>query len=562
MGEKASKMDYSKSEYYYNRELSWVAFNHRVLGEARDKTIPLFERLKFLSITASNLDEFFMVRVASLKDMVSTGYKKTDIAGMLPEQQLEEVNKATHDLVNMQYSTYNRSLLPLLAESGLIVVEKHEDLTKEDCAYVDRFFQDNVYPVLTPMAVDSSRPFPLIRNKSLNLGALVSRKTEKGRKLLFHKKSAAGKELEFATVQVPSVIPRIVSLPNAEDGKKRVILLEQIIERNMNQLFLNYNIECVFPFRIMRNADFYIEEEETDDLLKEMEKQLKKRQWGQAIRLEVEEHIDQRLLDIIKKELAIEECDIYYIAGPLDLTFLMKMYSLSGFDDLKSKPYIPQPVEELVAASDIFEEIRKHDILLHHPYQTFTPVVDFIKQASRDPDVLAIKQTLYRVSGNSPIIAALAQAAENGKQVSVLVELKARFDEENNIVWAKKLEKAGCHVIYGLVGLKTHCKITLVVRREEEGIRRYVHLGTGNYNDATAKLYTDLGILTCSEAIGEDATAVFNMLSGYSEPLGWNHLALAPLWLKDKFLYLINREKENAINKRPARIVAKMKFAV
>lgn len=409
MGEKASKMDYSKSEYYYNRELSWVAFNHRVLGEARDKTIPLFERLKFLSITASNLDEFFMVRVASLKDMVSTGYKKTDIAGMLPEQQLEEVNKATHDLVNMQYSTYNRSLLPLLAESGLIVVEKHEDLTKEDCAYVDRFFQDNVYPVLTPMAVDSSRPFPLIRNKSLNLGALVSRKTEKGRKLLFHKKSAAGKELEFATVQVPSVIPRIVSLPNAEDGKKRVILLEQIIERNMNQLFLNYNIECVFPFRIMRNADFYIEEEETDDLLKEMEKQLKKRQWGQAIRLEVEEHIDQRLLDIIKKELAIEECDIYYIAGPLDLTFLMKMYSLSGFDDLKSKPYIPQPVEELVAASDIFEEIRKHDILLHHPYQTFTPVVDFIKQASRDPDVLAIKQTLYRVSGNSPIIAALAQ---------------------------------------------------------------------------------------------------------------------------------------------------------
>ena len=558
MGEKASKMDYSKSEYYYNRELSWVAFNHRVLGEARDKTIPLFERLKFLSITASNLDEFFMVRVASLKDMVSTGYKKTDIAGMLPEQQLEEVNKATHDLVNMQYSTYNRSLLPLLAESGLIVVEKHEDLTKEDCAYVDRFFQDNVYPVLTPMAVDSSRPFPLIRNKSLNLGALVSRKTEKGRKLLFHKKSAAGKELEFATVQVPSVIPRIVSLPNAEDGKKRVILLEQIIERNMNQLFLNYNIECVFPFRIMRNADFYIEEEETDDLLKEMEKQLKKRQWGQAIRLEVEEHIDQRLLDIIKKELAIEECDIYYIAGPLDLTFLMKMYSLSGFDDLKSKPYIPQPVEELVAASDIFEEIRKHDILLHHPYQTFTPVVDFIKQASRDPDVLAIKQTLYRVSGNSPIIAALAQAAENGKQVSVLVELKARFDEENNIVWAKKLEKAGCHVIYGLVGLKTHCKITLVVRREEEGIRRYVHLGTGNYNDATAKLYTDLGILTCSEAIGEDATAVFNMLSGYSEPLGWNHLALAPLWLKDKFLYLINREKENAINKRPARIVAKM----
>lgn len=560
MGDKTSKIDYSKQEYYYNRELSWVAFNHRVLGEARDKNIPLFERLKFLSITASNLDEFFMVRVASLKDMVNAGYTKPDIAGMTPTEQLEKVNQATHELVNMQYSTYNRSLLPLLAQNGLFMVENHEDLTQEDCVFVDRYFQDNVYPVLTPMAVDSSRPFPLIRNKSLNLGALVSRKTEKGvsRKLLFHKKSSAGRELEFATVQVPSVIPRIVSLPNAQDGTRRVILLEQIIERNMDKLFLNYDIECVFPFRIMRNADFSIEEEEAEDLLKEIEKQLKKRQWGQAIRLEVEEGIDKRLLDIISKELMIDERDIYNIPGPLDLTFLMKMYGLSGFEQLKCKQYTPQPVADLASDADLFEEIRKHDILLHHPYETFTPVVDFIKQASKDPDVLAIKQTLYRVSGNSPIIAALAQAAENGKQVSVLVELKARFDEENNIVWARKLEKAGCHVIYGLVGLKTHCKITLVVRREEEGIRRYVHLGTGNYNDATAKLYTDLGLLTCNEAIGEDATAVFNMLSGYSEPLGWNHLALAPLWLKDKFLYLIDREKENAMNKRPARIVAKM----
>ena len=560
MGDKASKTDYGRSEYYYNRELSWIAFNNRVLGEARDKSIPLFERLKFLSITASNLDEFFMVRVASLKDMVNAEYTKTDIAGMTPLEQLDAVGKATHELVNTQYSTYNRSLLPLLAQNGLFVIENHEDLSKEDCAFVDRYFEDNVYPVLTPMAVDSSRPFPLIRNKSLNLGALVSRKTAKGhtRKLLFHKKSSAGRELEFATVQVPSVLPRIVLLPEAQDGTKRVILLEQIIERNMDKLFLNYDIECVFPFRIMRNADFSIEEEEAEDLLKEIEKQLKKRQWGQVIRLEVEAGIDKRLLDIIQKELMIDEQDIYNIPGPLDLTFLMKMYGFSGFGHLKYQPYTPQPVEELAPGADLFEEIRKRDILLHHPYQTFTPVVDFIKQASRDPDVLAIKQTLYRVSGNSPIIAALAYAAENGKQVSVLVELKARFDEENNIVWARKLEQAGCHVIYGLVGLKTHCKITLVVRREEEGIRRYVHLGTGNYNDATAKLYTDLGLLTCNEAIGEDATAVFNMLSGYSEPLGWNHLALAPLWLKDRFLYLIGREKENAMNKCPARIVAKM----
>lgn len=560
MAEKSIKKNYNKPEYYINRELSWIAFNNRVLGEARDKNIPLFERIKFLSITSSNLDEFFMVRVASLKDMENAGYLKQDIAGMVPGQQLEHVSKATHELVDTQYSTYNRSILPMLSQNGLKLIEKHEELNGEDCQFVDRYFQDNVYPVLTPMAVDSSRPFPLIRNKSLNLGALVSRKDEKGniKKHLFNKKSSQGKELEFATVQVPSVLPRMVMLPEEADGTKRVILLEQIIERNMDKLFLNYDIECVYPFRIMRNADLSIEEEDAEDLLKEIEKQLKKRQWGQAIRLEVEAGIDNRLLEIIKKELLLEECDIYNIQGPLDLTFLMKMYSLSGFEHLKNKPYIPQPIVDIPADANWFDEIRKRDILLHHPYETFAPVVDFIKQASKDPEVLAIKQTLYRVSGNSPIIAALAQAAENGKQVTVLVELKARFDEENNIVWARKLEKAGCHVIYGLVGLKTHCKITLVVRREEEGIRRYVHLGTGNYNDATAKLYTDMGILTCDEAIGEDATAVFNMLSGYSEPLGWNHLALAPLWLKDKFLYLINREKENAMKKRPAKIIAKM----
>ena len=553
------KVDYSRPEYYYNRELSWVAFDHRVLGEARDKTLPLFERLKFLSITASNLDEFFMVRVASLKDMVNAGYKKRDIAGMTAQEQLDQLNTATHELVNMQYSTYNRSLIPLLAQNGLKVIETHEELEETDKTFVDRYFQDNVYPVLTPMAVDSSRPFPLIRNKSLNLGALVSRKeNNSGLKKHLFKRSSAGKELEFATVQVPSVLPRIVHLPDGADGSKRVILLEQIIERNMDKLFLNYNIECVYPFRIMRNADFSIEEEEAADLLKEIEKQLKQRQWGQVIRLEVEDGIDERLLDFLKKELSVEEQDIYEIPGPLDLTVLMKMYGLDGVEHLKTPSYTPQPVAGLAPDANLFDEIRERDILLHHPYETFAPVVDFIKQASRDPEVLAIKQTLYRVSGNSPIIAALSQAAENGKQVTVLVELKARFDEENNIVWAKKLEKAGCHVIYGLVGLKTHCKITLVVRREEEGIRRYVHLGTGNYNDSTAKLYTDCGILTCNEAIGEDATAVFNMLSGYSEPVSWNHLALAPLWLKDKFLFLIQREKENALQNRPARIVAKM----
>ena len=538
--------DYKKAEYYENRELSWLGFDERILGEARDKTTPLFERLKFLSITASNLDEFFMVRVASLKDMVNAGYTKKDLSGMTPEQQLDAIHDRVHSLVNMQYSTWQRSLLPGLRQAGLCVISDSKELSEEQKTYVDHYFMENVYPVLTPMAVDSSRPFPLIVNKTLNLGALLKKKGEKDA------------ELEFATVQVPSVLPRIISIPAGKDGGKAVILLEDVIAGNMDKLFLSYDILCVHPYRIMRNADLTIDEDEASDLLEEIQKQLKKRQWGEAIRLEVESGMDKRLLKIIKKELNIEPENIYEIDGPLDLTVLMKIYGLEGFDHLKTPKYEPQQSPELPAGCNIFEEIRKGDILLHHPFQSFTPVVDFIRQAARDPEVLAIKQTLYRVSGNSPIIAALAQAAENGKQVTVLVELKARFDEENNIVWARMLEKAGCHVIYGLVGLKTHSKITLVVRREEDGIRRYVHLGTGNYNDATAKLYTDVGMLTCAERIGEDATAVFNMLSGYSEPLFWNKLALAPLWLKDKFLHLIEREKNYALEGKNAHIIAKM----
>ena len=540
----AEVKDFSKEEYYSNRELSWLLFNKRVLAEAKDKQIPLFERLKFLSITASNLDEFFMVRVASLKDMVNAGYKKRDIAGMTTEEQLMRVNEETHRLVGQQYNTYNRSLLPQLLENGLHLIGHHEDLSKEDAAYVDHYFADNVYPVLTPMAVDSSRPFPLIRNKTLNLGALVTKKNGDG-------------ELEFATVQVPSVLSRIVTIPS-EEGTK-LILLEEVIERNIHKLFLNYDIVCTYPFRIMRNADLTIEEEEAEDLLQEIEKQLKKRQWGQVIRLEVEDGIDSRLLKLIREELAIPKEDIYAINGPLDLTFLMKMYGLDGFDHLKEHSYLkPQPVPELPEDADVFAKIREGDILMHHPYQSFGPVMELIRQAANDDQVLAIKMTLYRVSGNSPIIASLAQAAENGKQVTVLVELKARFDEENNIVWAKKLEQAGCHVIYGIVGLKTHSKIALVVRREDEGIRRYVHLGTGNYNDSTAKLYTDCGVLTCSEAVGEDATAVFNMLSGYSEPLSWNSLAVAPIWLRKKFLKLVRRETKNAREGKQAYIRAKM----
>ncbi len=535
---------YGDPAYFTNRELSWLLFNKRVLSEAKNKSNPLFERLKFLSITASNLDEFFMIRVASLEDMVNAGYKKPDLAGLTPKQQIALIDKETHGMVKDQYAVYRHSLLPMLRANGVRVVTHHEELTSQEGEYIDRYFADNVYPVLTPMAVDSSRPFPLIRNKSLNIGALLLKKGEE-------------QELEFATVQVPSVLPRIVQIPN-EDKETVVILLEEIIERNIRKLFLNYDIVCAHPFRVMRNADLTLDEDEAEDLLKEIERQIKKRQWGHAIRLEVEEGMDERLLAIIERELAVSGEDIYEINGPIDLTFLMKMYGMEGYDHLRAEPYIPQVNPDLLPEQDIFEQIKKKDILLHHPYQSFAPVVEFIRTAAKDPDVLAIKQTLYRVSGNSPIIAALAQAAENGKQVSVLVELKARFDEEHNIVWAKMLEKAGCHVIYGLVGLKTHSKITLVVRREEDGIRRYVHLGTGNYNDATAKIYTDLGLLTCNEAIGEDATAVFNMLSGYSEPLSWNKLSLAPLWLKQRFLYLIRRESANARKGNRGHIIAKM----
>ncbi len=539
------KSKYNKPEYFDNRELSWLEFNYRVLSEAGDTSLPLLERLKFLSITSSNLDEFVMIRVASLKDMVHAKYTKSDISGMKPKEQLYHISEKAHALVNEQYNMYNNAFLPSLEKNGIIIIPRHEELSTSQEEYVDRYFMREVYPVLTPMAVDSSRPFPLIRNKSLNIAALLQNNKNDD-------------EYEFATVQVPSVLPRLVRIPSVNPDDITFILLEQIIEKNIDKLFLNYSIVCAYPYRVMRNADLTIEEDEAADLLTEIERQIKKRQWGEVIRLEVEEAIDSKLMKYLTNAFDIADNDIYKIGGPLDLTFLMKLYGIDGFDHLRNKPYKPQPVIDIDPEVNLFSQIKQKDILLSHPYQTFDPVVDFVRQAATDPDVLAIKQTLYRVSSNSPIISSLALAAENGKQVSVLVELKARFDEENNINWARKLEQAGCHVIYGLVGLKTHSKITLVVRREDDGIRRYVHLGTGNYNDSTAKLYTDMGLLTCSRPIGEDATAVFNMLSGYSEPLAWNKLAIAPLWLRDKFMDCITRETKHAKEGKEAKIIAKM----
>lgn len=536
----AVQNEYTKPEYYKNRELSWLQFNERILLEAKDKTNRLFERLKFLSITASNLDEFFMVRVASLKDMVDAKFTKPDLAGMKPKEQLVEILKETHEFMGRQYSTFNRSLLPLLDKEGLTILTAHEQMNEVQCKFVDDYFDETIYPILTPMAVDSARPFPLIRNKSLNICVLLKGKDEEN----------------YATVQVPAVVSRIVELPS--DNGRTVILLEQIIERNIDKLFSNHKVICAYPYRITRNADLSIDEDDAADLLEEIQKQLKKRQRGEAIRLEIEDRCDKNIIKFLKRELNVGDESIYKISGPIDLTFLMKLYGMEGFEYLKDEKYIPVQSAMINDDEDIFTQISRNDILLHHPYESFDPVVDFVRQAANDENVLAIKQTLYRVSGNSPIIASLAKAADNGKQVTVLVELKARFDEENNIQWAKKLEKSGCHVIYGLMGLKTHSKITLVVRKEDEGIKRYVHLGTGNYNDATAKLYTDMGLLTCNEAIGEDATAVFNMISGYSEPKQWNKLSLAPYWLRDRFLYLIRREAMYAKEGRKAFITAKM----
>ena len=622
---------YINPKYYHNRELSWLQFDRRCLSEARNKDNPLFERLKFLSITASNLDEFFMVRIASLQDMVNAGYKKRDIAGMTAKEQLDAIIEDTHNFMQRQYWTYNHQLLPGLRENGLDVVESYDKLTPEEKNFVDEYFVNEVFPVLTPMAVDNSRPFPLVSNKSLNICALLTRqegtgqgisgylqkpkkpakesKETKALKTARHagelravleevkeakaakeaakaakekdpnavkaakegkegkggknKEAKAGREnkekdlFQYATVQVPAVLPRILELPESEN--RRVIFLEEIIRRHLDSLFLNYDVVCAYPYRVTRNADLTIDEDDASDLLKEIEKQLKKRQRGYAIRLEVEHGMDPRLLDFLKREFSVSQEKIFEIEGPLDLTFLMKLYGLDGFEWLREDRYArPQEIPRLPAGCNIFEQIRGGDIFMHHPYQTFQPVVNFVAQAAEDPQVLAIKQTLYRVSGNSPIIAALAKAAENGKQVTVLVELKARFDEENNIVWARMLEHAGCHVIYGLAGLKTHSKITLVVRREDDGIRRYVHLATGNYNDTTAKIYTDIGLMTCRDDIGEDATSAFNMLSGYSEPRYWNRLALAPLWLKDRFLYLIDRERDHVLRGEKGLIRAKM----
>ena len=537
-------MENQKHIPYNNRELSWLDFNYRVLDEAFRKDNPILERVKFLAISASNLDEFFMVRVAGIIEQINSNYKKKDPSGLSPKQQLAQINEKTRDFLNKQYQCLKKSIKPTLNQKNIAFLEI-KDLNSEQKRYVDTYFNKIIFPVLTPLAVDKSRPFPLLANKSLNLAVRLSKDGE----------------TNFALVQVPSILPRFLELPSADD-KKYFILIENIIIEKLPQLFELHRIKACCQFRITRNSDLDIDEEAAD-LLVEIQRSIKKRKRGEPVRLELLKSCDQKTRDFLVKMLSIKEEDIYELSGPLDLTFLMKFSQIKGFDKFRFDPIVPvDPPADFWGEKSVFEAIKQRDRLVHHPYESFNAVVNFINQAAADKNVLAIKQTLYRVSGKSPIIDALIKAAENGKQVTVLVELKARFDEENNVIWAKKLEQAGCHVIYGVYGLKTHCKILLVVRQEDEGIKRYIHMASGNYNDSTAKVYTDIGFFTCRESFGADASSLFNTLTGYSRPPEYSKLIVAPIKMRSFFEKMIENEIQNAEKGLPSGITIKINSLV
>lgn len=533
------KLDLTKPEYFYNRELSWLKFNLRVLKEAMVKDTPLLERLKFIAISASNLDEFFMVRVASLWSNFDSGVEKRDASGMSVHEQLVAISQAAHE----QVRTQTKSLIALMAEMDAVKLHfrRVKDLSELGKDWLEEYYREVVFPVLTPMAVDASRPFPFLANKTLNLAVELIK---------------ADGEHSMGLIQVPSVLDRIVEVE--PEGKRTFVFLEDIIASHCHDLFKGCHILDMVSFRVTRDSDLDLEEDDSVDLMKEVEESLRKRKRGAAVRLEIFKTNNNRIKRFLEENLDVTEMEVYEINGPLDPTCFFKFIGMKGMWPWLYEPFVPQRPLELPNDSDLFAAIRENDILLHHPYESFDPVVKLVSDAADDPQVLAIKQTLYRVSGNSPIVAALARAAENGKQVTVLVELKARFDEENNILWARRLEKAGCHVIYGLVGLKTHAKIILIVRKEDNGIRRYLHLGTGNYNDSTAKLYTDLGLMTTNDEFGSDASAFFNLLSGYSEPPVWNKLVMAPLGLREKIYALIDNEIAMVRAGREGHIIAKM----
>lgn len=523
----------AKPQYYNNRELSWLAFNERVLEEAEDVNNPLLERLKFLAIFSSNLDEFFMVRVAGLQDQVRAGFHKAENkSGLTPKEQLAKIAERTQALVRRQTEVYRHLIYDLLPQHNVHIADM-KDLNSTQKAFINEMFAETIFPVLTPVAVDAYRAFPTLLGKTLNL--LV---------LLEQDESDLESREKVAIVQVPSVLDRYIKVPT-EEGKTVVVLLEDVIVAHIEKLFYGYSVKSAQAFRLTRNADLTIHEEGARDLLVEIEKELKKRKWGVGSRLEVRVgEMNEEVLLYLLDEFEIEENDVFHIDGPLDLTFMFSFVKgiAVGREHLEYESFIPQPPLDLQSDENIFEKALTQDIFFHHPYESFAPIVDFISEAAVNPNVLAIKQTLYRVSGNSPIIQALKLAAENGKQVTVLVELKARFDEENNVHWAKQLEQAGCLVIYGMNNLKTHSKITLVVSRRNGKIERFVHLGTGNYNDATAKIYTDMGIITTDKEFGIDATNFFNYLSGYTEKPTFNHLVVAPFDIRDEFIRLMDEE--------------------
>ncbi|MGJ5674990.1 MAG: polyphosphate kinase 1 [Nostochopsis sp.] len=565
------QVNLNDTQYYLNRELSWIEFNSRVLHEALDSRTRLLERLKFLAIFSSNLDEFFMVRVAVLKQQVEAKVSQLSFDGRTPQQQLDDISFVLRPLVAQQHQHFEQVLQPILANHGIHILD-YIDLTEKQRKYLDNYFEEQVFPVITPLAVDPSHPFPYISNLSLNLAVVV--------------KNPETEEEFFARVKVPKVLPRFLPLPSElgiqRHGKPALwtgVPLEQAIAHNLESLFPGMNIQEYHPFRITRDADLGLEEDEADDLLLFIEQELRKRRvGGNPVRLEVQSQTPESIRNRLLQDLELTESDIYDVDGLLGLSDLMYFMSLSASAELKDPPWqsvVPprlQRIREINLASealeieegkDFFAVIRERDLLVHHPYQSFSAsVVRFITSAAHDPNVLAIKMTLYRTSGDSPIVNALIAAAENGKQVSVLVELKARFDEENNIYWAKRLESVGVHVVYGLVGLKTHSKIVMVVRREQDRIRRYVHIGTGNYNPKTARLYTDLGLFTCQEELGADVTDVFNFLTGYSRQKSYRQLLVAPVNLRDRFIELIQREIENAQKGFSGRIVAKMNSLV
>lgn len=545
--------------YYLNRELSWLQFNKRVLQEAVDDSNPLLEKLKFLAITSSNLDEFFMIRVAGLKHQTENNITRRDIANMTSAEQIESISETCQQLVARQY-VYLKDILGMLQKEGLSFV-KPEEITGEQMKWLESYFEREIFPVVTPMAVDSSHPFPFLASKSLNIAMLLERNEIDS---LVDEDNDI--DIKTAIVPVPSVLPRIIRLP--DDGKNSkmhyFIFLEDVLMHYAARLFIGYDLLEARAFRITRDADLYIDEEDAQDLLVEVERQLKKRQRGAAVRIEFEMGTSRFMRRFMTQEMNLAKEDMYEIDGPIDMTVFFGFCGMKGYDYLRYKeahPHTPWSMIELKreGKTNIFDMIREKDILIHLPYESFDEsVVEFMSAAANDKNVLAIKQTLYRVSSSSPIVQALEKAVQNGKQVTVLMEVKARFDEANNILMARRLEKAGAHVIYGLVGLKTHSKCTLVVRREKDGIRRYVHIATGNYNASTAKLYTDIGLLSCNDKLGVDASAFFNLLSGYSDPPIWDSFIVAPINLRERCLQLIDREIEFARNGEAAHMIAKM----